>query len=240
VHELFLQAAVERDRVGANPVDLELNDQALEFRVSGVLVAAGCCGLSVAQRRLSTPARELRRRTASLSGERVAVDGSREDVTAQTIAAPGGYLYCFSVYARASASATVRLSIAGDAVDQVVTSAWGRIFFLYGPYEHPDRLVASVIRSLLAGEPAKTSHGNQIRDYLLAGDVADSRDNIVLPAAQEMLNTTGALPTGSVFAAAFCFSVLIVVSLPAGAGCGGEFVGPLHRGVNGRDCPKSV
>jgi nucleoside-diphosphate-sugar epimerase len=55
-----------------------------------------------------------------------------------------------------------------------MTSAWGRIFFLYGPHEHPDRLVASVIRSLLAGEPAKTSHGNQIRDYLFAGDVADA------------------------------------------------------------------
>jgi hypothetical protein len=62
--------------------------QALQFRVSGLLVAAGCCGLSVAQRRLSTPARELRRRTASLSGERVASDGTREEVTAQTIAAP--------------------------------------------------------------------------------------------------------------------------------------------------------
>jgi nucleoside-diphosphate-sugar epimerase len=55
-----------------------------------------------------------------------------------------------------------------------MTSAWGRIFFLYGPHEHPDRLVASVIRSLLAGEPAKTSHGNQVRDYLFAGDVADA------------------------------------------------------------------
>jgi len=55
-----------------------------------------------------------------------------------------------------------------------LTSAWGRIFFLYGPHEHPDRLVPAVIRSLLAGEPAKTSHGNQIRDYLFAGDVADA------------------------------------------------------------------
>jgi nucleoside-diphosphate-sugar epimerase len=55
-----------------------------------------------------------------------------------------------------------------------MTSAWGRIFFLYGPYEHPDRLVASVIRSLLAGEPAKTSHGTQVREYLFAGDVADA------------------------------------------------------------------
>ena len=54
------------------------------------------------------------------------------------------------------------------------TSAWGRIFFLYGPFEHPDRLVASVIRSLLAGAPARTSHGRQVRDYLYSADVAEA------------------------------------------------------------------
>jgi nucleoside-diphosphate-sugar epimerase len=54
-----------------------------------------------------------------------------------------------------------------------LTSAWARIFFLYGPHEHPDRLVASVIRSVLAGEPARCSHGNQVRDYLFVEDVAD-------------------------------------------------------------------
>jgi nucleoside-diphosphate-sugar epimerase len=58
--------------------------------------------------------------------------------------------------------------------DGAMSSAWGRIFFLYGPHEHPDRLVASVTRSLLAGEPARTSHGNQVRDYLYASDVADA------------------------------------------------------------------
>ena len=55
-----------------------------------------------------------------------------------------------------------------------LSSAWGRIFFLYGPHEHPDRLVASVIRSLLAGEPARCSHGTQVRDYLFAVDVAEA------------------------------------------------------------------
>jgi nucleoside-diphosphate-sugar epimerase len=53
-------------------------------------------------------------------------------------------------------------------------SAWGRVFFLYGPHEHPDRLVASVVRSLLRGEAARCSHGNQVRDYLYAADVADA------------------------------------------------------------------
>jgi nucleoside-diphosphate-sugar epimerase len=50
--------------------------------------------------------------------------------------------------------------------------AWGRVFFLYGPREAPDRLVAAVIRSLLAGEAVKTSSGSQKRDFLHVDDVA--------------------------------------------------------------------
>ncbi len=48
--------------------------------------------------------------------------------------------------------------------------AWGRLFFLYGPGEHPERMVASVARHVLAGEPAPAPVGNQIRDYLYAPD----------------------------------------------------------------------
>jgi nucleoside-diphosphate-sugar epimerase len=55
-----------------------------------------------------------------------------------------------------------------------LSAAWGRIFFLYGPHEHPDRLISSVICSLLKGEPARCSHGNQIRDFLYVEDVADA------------------------------------------------------------------
>jgi nucleoside-diphosphate-sugar epimerase len=54
-----------------------------------------------------------------------------------------------------------------------LSSAWGRVFFLYGPNEHPQRLVSSVILSLLKGEPAKCSHGRQVRDYMHVQDVAD-------------------------------------------------------------------
>jgi nucleoside-diphosphate-sugar epimerase len=53
-------------------------------------------------------------------------------------------------------------------------TAWARVFFVYGPYEQTHRLVPSVIRALLAGEPANTSHANQIRDYLYAEDVASA------------------------------------------------------------------
>jgi len=55
-----------------------------------------------------------------------------------------------------------------------INAAWGRIFFLYGPHEHPARLVSSVIRSLLKGEVAQCSHGNQIRDFLYVDDVAEA------------------------------------------------------------------
>ena len=53
-----------------------------------------------------------------------------------------------------------------------LSTAWGRTFFLYGPREHPVRLVSSVIRSLLSDKPARCSHGNQLRDYLYVQDVA--------------------------------------------------------------------
>jgi nucleoside-diphosphate-sugar epimerase len=56
--------------------------------------------------------------------------------------------------------------------DPKTSYAWGRVFFLYGPYEDERRLVPTVIRALLAGQPAKTSHGRQIRDYLHVSDVA--------------------------------------------------------------------
>lgn len=55
-----------------------------------------------------------------------------------------------------------------------LSQAWGRIFFLYGPHEYPDRLVSSLIRSLLKNELASCSHGNQIRDFLYVEDVAQA------------------------------------------------------------------
>jgi len=55
-----------------------------------------------------------------------------------------------------------------------LSSAWGRIFHLYGPGEHPERLVPSVIISLLNGKLAHCSHGEQIRDFLFVKDAASA------------------------------------------------------------------
>ena len=52
------------------------------------LIALGCFLLSAAQRRLSTPARELRRRTQSVSGTRMRSDGSSEALSRERLLAP--------------------------------------------------------------------------------------------------------------------------------------------------------
>ena len=56
--------------------------------IAGVAVTLGCFWLSVAQRRLSTPVRELRRRTASVSGQQRLDDGTTRELTSARIAAP--------------------------------------------------------------------------------------------------------------------------------------------------------
>jgi hypothetical protein len=61
---------------------------ALQVRPAGVLVAAACCLLSVAQRRLSTPVRELRRRTVRVTGTQTLTSGDTRELDAQRLAEP--------------------------------------------------------------------------------------------------------------------------------------------------------
>lgn len=75
-----------------------------------------------------------------------------------------------------------------------LTSAWGRIFYLFGPYEHPKRLVPSVIRSLLLNEQAHCSHGRQIRDYLYVKDVADAFVSLLESSVQGPVNIASGRP----------------------------------------------
>src|SRR5262245_32879091 len=56
--------------------------------LAGVGVTLGCFWLSMAQRRLSTPVRELRRRTVSVSGQQRLDDGTTRELTSARIAAP--------------------------------------------------------------------------------------------------------------------------------------------------------
>ena len=49
---------------------------------------------------------------------------------------------------------------------------WGRIFFLYGPDEHRDRLVPSILGPLRRGEVATVRSGGHVRDLMHVTDVA--------------------------------------------------------------------
>ena len=61
---------------------------ALRLEWPGVLVAVACTVLSLAQRRLSTPVRELRRRTIAVAGEQRLDDGRVVELTAARLLAP--------------------------------------------------------------------------------------------------------------------------------------------------------
>ncbi len=69
---------------------------------------------------------------------------------------------------------SLQIMLDGFGKETELSNAWARIFFLYGPYEYPERLVSSVSSSLVQGKPALCSHSNQIRDFLYVKDVADA------------------------------------------------------------------
>jgi len=75
-----------------------------------------------------------------------------------------------------------------------LSSAWGRIFFLYGPYENPNRLVSSVILNLLKNKTAPCSHGNQIRDFLYVEDVASAFVSLLESDVCGTVNIASGLP----------------------------------------------
>src|SRR5580700_7523359 len=60
----------------------------LAIRPAGVLVAGACCLLSVAQRRLSTPVRRLRRDTVEVTGQQRLRDGRVIELSSAGLSAP--------------------------------------------------------------------------------------------------------------------------------------------------------
>jgi len=66
--------------------------------------------------------------------------------------------------------------------------AWGRIFWLYGPGEDESRLVAYVIKNLLAGKEANLSAGAQKRDFMHVDDVSQAFAGIAEVEAQGFFN----------------------------------------------------
>jgi dTDP-6-deoxy-L-talose 4-dehydrogenase (NAD+) len=57
---------------------------------------------------------------------------------------------------------------------QGASLCWARLFYPYGPGEHPDRLVSSLIRRLRAGEPVALRTPLSVKDYIYIDDVASA------------------------------------------------------------------
>jgi hypothetical protein len=73
---------------GAFPVLTGYVAQAATLAVAPVLAAAGAFALSAAQRRLSTPARTIRRQAVRVEGSITLADGRRTPITAETLIRP--------------------------------------------------------------------------------------------------------------------------------------------------------
>ena len=116
---------------------------------------------------------DLVRRFAEPGGQRVAVCGSGYEYDWRYGYCSEELTPCVPDTVYGACKQALHEMVRSFAAGQGLSAAWGRVFFLYGPNEHPQRLVSSVIRSLLEGEPAPCSHGRQIRDYLHVQDVAD-------------------------------------------------------------------
>src|ERR1035438_1462206 len=83
---------------GAFPAFTGYFVNAEEVALPGLLIAAGCMAMSVAQRRLSSPARELRRRTLTVEGVRTLSDGRTEPLSLAGLLEPlDGALAALSV-----------------------------------------------------------------------------------------------------------------------------------------------
>jgi nucleoside-diphosphate-sugar epimerase len=87
----------------------------------------------------------------------------------------------------------VRAAVAALATDRF-SSAWGRIFFLYGPHEDPSRLVPSVINALLDGREARCTAGTQVRDFMHVDDVGDAFAALVASEVEGAVNIASGRP----------------------------------------------
>ena len=68
------------------------------------------------------------------------------------------------------------LSKAAEALAPIagMSVAWARVFLVYGPSDDARRLVPSLALSLIRGEPARLTLGEQVRDVLHVEDAASA------------------------------------------------------------------
>lgn len=89
--------------------------------------------------------------------------------------------------------ATFRI-LAAWARETGTSAAWGRVFHLYGPNEHPRRFVPSMILDLLAGRPASCAHPAHVRDLMHVADVGGAFAAILASGVDGAVNVAAGEP----------------------------------------------
>jgi len=82
---------------------------------------------------------------------------------------PLGAMYPYSC---AKLEASTRLRVIAESAGARWT--WGRIFFGYGPGEHPDRIPTVAFRKLWAGERVELRTPSSVRDYIYIADLVSA------------------------------------------------------------------
>jgi nucleoside-diphosphate-sugar epimerase len=126
-------------------------------------------------------------RRALMAGSCAEYDWSRVEVCvesssplcASAAAATPAYVVCkLALHARLAAAAQ----------RHGLSAAWGRLFFQFGPHEPRERLVASVITSLLQGREALCTAGLQERSFLHVADVGSAFASLLDSPVQGAIN----------------------------------------------------
>lgn len=82
-----------------------------------------------------------------------------------------------TLYARSKNE--LRLALETDANVQSFTSCWCRLFYPYGPREHPSRLCSSLIQKLSRNEVITLKTPNSVKDYIYIDDVGSALLTVV-------------------------------------------------------------
>jgi nucleoside-diphosphate-sugar epimerase len=91
--------------------------------------------------------------------------------------------------------AALHLSSSAFYEERGVSRAWGHIFYLYGPREHPGRLVPSVISALGEGTTFVCQHPHDVRDFLHVEDVASAFVALLGSEVEGAVNIASGEPT---------------------------------------------
>lgn len=78
----------------------------------------------------------------------------------------------------------------GFSKDLHLSLAWCRIFFLYGPFEQPSRLVPYIINQLLDDKEVEIKNATSLRDFLYIEDAADALVETLDSAFEGPINIT--------------------------------------------------